>query len=96
MREQIRTANGHYTLNARVLCRIIEDEAVLLDLDSGQYYGLNSVGTRIWQLLAADHALPSICDLLVQEFEVSKQAAAVDVPAFMEMLLEKRLLVQQR
>lgn len=96
MGNEVQIANGHYRLSARVLCRIIEDEAVLLDLDSGQYYGLNSVGTRIWQLVGAGHPLPAICDLLVQEFQVSKEGAAVDVPAFVGTLLEKRLLVQQR
>lgn len=86
--------NGQYSLNDRVLCRIVEDEAVLLDLDSGQYYGLNNVGTRIWQLLGAGHSASSICELVVQEFEVAE--AEADVEALIEMLLAKRLLVRQR
>lgn len=86
--------NGQYSLNDRVLCRIVEDEAVLLDLDSGQYYGLNNVGTRIWQLLGAGHSASSICEVVVQEFEVAE--AEADVEALIEMLLAKRLLVRQR
>lgn len=85
--------NGQYSLNGRVLCRIVEDEAVLLDLDFGQYYGLNSVGTRIWQLLGDSHSPSSICDHVVREFEVSEGEAVADVEAFIGTLLEKRLLV---
>ncbi len=86
--------NGQYALNDRVLCRIVEEEAVLLDLDSGQYYGLNNVGTRIWQLLGAGHSASSICELVVQEFEVAE--AEADVEALIKMLLAKRLLVRQK
>ena len=88
--------NGQYSLNDRVLCRIVEDEAVLLDLDSGQYYGLNNVGTRIWQLLGAGHSASSICELVVQEFEVAEAEAEADVEALIEMFLARRLLVSQR
>ena len=85
--------NGHYSLNGRVLCRTIEDEAVLLDLDSGQYYGLNTVGARIWELLGDGHSASSICEVVVQEFEVSEAEAAADVEAFLTALLGKGILL---
>lgn len=88
--------NGQYSLKDHVLCRIVEDEAVLLDLDSGQYYGLNNVGTRIWQLLGAGNSASSICELVVQEFEVAEAEAEADVEALIEMFLARRLLVSQR
>lgn len=88
--------NGLYSLKDHVLCRIVEDEAVLLDLDSGQYYGLNNVGTRIWQLLGAGNSASSICELVVQEFEVAEAEAEADVEALIEMFLARRLLVSQR
>ncbi len=87
--------NGQYSPKDHVLCRIVEDEAVLLDLDSGQYYGLNNVGTRIWQLLGAGNSASSIRELVVQEFEVAEAQAEADVEALIEMLLARHLLVLQ-
>lgn len=88
--------NGHYRLNARVLCRIIEGEAVLLDLDSGQYYGLNDVGTRIWQLTQEGHPPSAICDCLVDEYDVPREDAEHDVTQFLEDLADKGLLARPR
>ena len=52
-------AIGNPTLASRirpsdeVLFQELQDESVLLDLKSGVYFGLDIVGTRIWQLLLA-------------------------------------------
>lgn len=85
--------NGHYHLNPRVLCRAVEDEAVLLDLDAGQYYGLNVVGFRIWSLLIEGHGVASICEAISREFEISADAARPDVDAFIDALCSRRLLL---
>jgi hypothetical protein len=82
-----------YTLNPRALCRVVDDEAVALDLDAGQYYGLNAVGTRIWQLLSEGRSVPSICDTLVEEYDVTPDAVRPDVEAFIGELLANGLLV---
>ena len=37
-----------------VVHRMVGDEAVLLQLDSGVYYGLDPVGSRIWELLEGE------------------------------------------
>jgi hypothetical protein len=81
-----------YTLNPRALCRVVDDEAVALDLDAGQYYGLNAVGTRIWQLLEEGRSVGAICDALVEEFDVTPDAVRPDVDAFINDLLAKGLL----
>jgi len=85
-----------YTLNPRALCRVVDDEAVALDLDAGQYYGLNAVGTRIWQLLADGRSVASICDILVEEFDVTPDAVGPDVDAFIDDLLARGLLMNGR
>ena len=36
-----------------ILSRILDGEAVLLDLASGTYFGLNPVGSRVWELISA-------------------------------------------
>ena len=53
-----------YRPHPDVVCREIEGEAVLLHLGTGIYFGLNAVGTRIWQLLDAAQDAPAIVDTL--------------------------------
>ncbi|MDE3096639.1 MAG: PqqD family protein [Chloroflexota bacterium] len=93
MQDQLPPSTERYHLNPRVLCRAVEDEAVLLDLDAGQYYGLNSVGYRIWSLLVDGHGIASICDAISCEFEISTDAVRPDVEAFIDSLCSRRLLL---
>jgi hypothetical protein len=53
-----------------VLFRQLGDELVALDLESGRYFGLNEVGSRIWDLLQTPRSLGSIQEALLQEYEV--------------------------
>jgi hypothetical protein len=67
---------------------------VLLDLASGTYFGLNDVGTRIWQLLEAGKPLPHIADALAEEYEVSREQAVHDAEALVTELRQRGLLVE--
>lgn len=62
-----------------VLMRELEGEAVLLDLASGRYFGLNASGVRIWALLAEGGDLAAIRDRLAEEFAVAPDAIAADL-----------------
>jgi hypothetical protein len=66
-------------VNGDVVFKEIDGEAVLLDLKRGTYFGLDSVGTRIWQTLV-EHgcARPAIASLL-EEFDVRPDALESDI-----------------
>lgn len=51
----------------------IDGELVALDVTRGICYGLNRVGTRIWQLIETPRSAREIADILVPEFEVSTE-----------------------
>jgi hypothetical protein len=74
-----------------VLMREVEGEAVLLDLDSGTYYGLNPVGTRIWQLIEAHGRLEAVLEGLHREYEATPDELERDLLAFVDRLAEARL-----
>ena len=75
-----------------VMARQVGDETVILDLASGNYYGLDPVGARIWQLLAEGKPLAQICDTLTAEYEVSRAAAERDLEQLVGELGAKGLL----
>jgi Coenzyme PQQ synthesis protein D (PqqD) len=58
-----------FVINPDVLFRDLDGEAVLLEPDSGTYFGLNAVGTRIWRLLVEQGRLALVLDALVREYD---------------------------
>ena len=52
-----------------VITRRVGDEAVILDVTSGVYFGLNGTGARVWQLLTAGMTLAAVCEVMAAEYE---------------------------
>ena len=57
----------------------LEGEAVILNLDSGTYYGLNEVGARIWQLIQQPCTFDKILRTLLAEYDVQPEACEQDL-----------------
>jgi hypothetical protein len=74
-----------------VISRMLDRQTVILDLHSGEYFGLNETGARIWQLLDGRDT-SEIAEVLTREFEVSPTEAATAVNALIQQLLDKRLV----
>ncbi|MFQ5351045.1 MAG: PqqD family protein [Thermoanaerobaculia bacterium] len=81
-----------FRIPEHVLARKLDDEMVLLNLDSGEYFGLNDTGTRVWELLADGCSRQQIVDRLTEEFEVAADDASGHVTALCDELVEAGLL----
>lgn len=75
-----------------VVFRELDGEAVILNLETGMYFGLDSVGTRIWQLLDAHKNLRRTLDALEAEFDAPVDRLESDLTAFVGKLHAKGLL----
>ena len=67
-------------------------ESVILELKSGVYYGLNDVGTRIWNLIQEPRTLNEIRDALVKEYEVDPDHCERDIKALLQKLADSGLI----
>ena len=85
--------SDRFVASPTVLFRELEGESVLLNLESGVYYGLDPVGTRIWTLLAGDESLSGVCDILQREFDVAPDVLQSDVQTLVTELCGKGLVV---
>lgn len=65
--------------NGDLLCSDLDGEAVILDLSSGVYFGLNAVGARVWELLQGGRDLRSVRDALLEEFDVAPERCEADL-----------------
>ncbi len=70
----------------------VADEAVLLDLDRASYFGLDPVGTLIWEGLAESKSEPEIVESLTRSFDVEEEVARRDVKAFLIKLQDDKLV----
>ena len=71
--------------------RDLDGEAVILHLDSGTYFGLNSVGTRIWQLMEREGRLTDVLDDLRAEYDAPADVLERDLLDLVTRLVEARL-----
>ena len=81
-----------FRIPEHVLSRKLDDEMVLLNLDSGEYFGLNDTGTRVWELLADGRSRQEVINCLTEEFEVAAEDASGHVATLCDELLEAGLL----
>lgn len=79
------------TIAPDVMFRHLNDEAVLLDLKSGTYFGLNDVGARTWQLILEHGTLSRVLDVLLQEYAVERDAGERDLLALAGQLVARQL-----
>ena len=68
-------------ISKNVLFREIDDEAVLLNLQSGIYFGLDKIGTEIWRWIREDGRLGKVLDKMTRRYEVSPRTAESDLLA---------------
>ena len=75
-----------------VMFRILGDEAVILNVASGVYFGLDTIGTRMWQLMSEHGATDKVVELLLEEYEVEEEQLRGDLDKLIEQLSEKGLV----
>lgn len=67
-------------------------EAVILDLKSGVYYGLDMVGARIWSEIQVARSVTEIRDLLLSEYEVAPDRCERELLVLLNQLAENDLI----
>ncbi len=77
---------------AQVMARDVGGETIILNLETGTYFGLDNVGARIWELLGAGKALTEICDAIVNDYDVSRDVAERDMLALIRDLQAQKLV----
>lgn len=74
-----------------MLFRHLENEAVLLDLKSGTYFGLNEVGARAWHLIVERGSLATVLDALLDEFDAEREIVERDLLDLAAQLVARKL-----
>lgn len=79
-----------------VLISQLQEESVILNLDSERYYGLDDVGTRFLSILTTSDSIETAYGRLRLEYEVDPQVLREDLLALVENLIEQGLVEVSR
>ena len=83
-----------YSVNTgQVISEVIDGEAVMINLTTGNYYSLNEVGAAAWEALAAGASRDQVFDLLAARYEGSPDEIAGAVETLIEELRREELIV---
>lgn len=86
------------TLNSRVvrsedfITSTVDNDLVMMSLEKGTYYGLDTIGSHIWEHIAEPIAVHTLCQKLTDQFEVDATQCQADVLAFLNELLKEKMV----
>ena len=71
----------------------VDDELVMMSIEKGQYYSLDEIGSRVWELVKEPRSISAICDVLVEEYDVARAACEQDMVEWLSELAEEKLIL---
>lgn len=84
--------NATVTAVKNQVSAMVGDEAVILHLKDGTYFGLNPVGAAVWKLIEKPKSVPQLRDALLREFEVGAAECERDLLGLLESLAKAGLI----
>ena len=88
--------NLHHCFRSReeeVASKVIDGEAIIINLANGVYYSMDKVGALVWDRLQAGHTLDDVIMAVTGSYEVSREQAELNVHELVQELLEENLVV---
>ncbi|CAA0096608.1 Uncharacterised protein [BD1-7 clade bacterium] len=74
--------------NPDILFSDVDQEIILMNLESGSYFTLNAVGSEIWNLLESDMSIDALVNELITRFEISVEDCQKSVMTYMQKLID--------
>lgn len=85
--------NSIITRNLDIDATDLEGEVVMMNLDKGQYFMMNQVGSRIWEIIKEPSTVNNIINTLLGEFQVEKNQCKENVVEFLGKLKNADLII---
>lgn len=85
--------NSIITRNLDIDATDLEGEVVMMNLDKGQYFMMNQVGSRIWEIIKEPSTVNNIINTLIGEFQVEKNQCKENVVEFLGKLKNADLII---
>ena len=86
------SALRYKTIEGKFLVSQLADETVLMDAASGDYMGLNPVGTVVWSLLEEEQTMNTMIAKLLDRYEVSAEQCQQELTTFLQELDKRKMI----
>ncbi len=86
------TLDSIVKIPSEVIFQQLDGEAVLLSTQSEIFFGLDSVGTQIWQLIEEHSELRTVVGILLEKYDVGEEELEKELLEFIEKLHAKGLV----
>jgi len=83
--------NQKITFSDTVFAQEVDGEMVLLDMNSENYFGLDEVGTAIWQAMQECKSLEEVYQAMLKQYEVEPEILETDLLEFAQKLSDSGL-----
>ncbi len=81
-----------YVQSKQVVQSKIDDEVVMMDIESGFYFGLNSVASIIWELLKDGKTVDELADYLITEYDVNREQCLEETDILNKKMLDLKVI----
>jgi len=75
-----------------VFAQIVDDEMIIMDVESENYFGLDAIGTQMWQILVEDSSLANLKKMILKMYNVKEDVLEQDIEIFISKLLKNKLI----
>lgn len=87
-------ATSVYQLNTqKAVSETVDGESIIINLETGNYYSLNPVGSALWNLAIAQHSLGVISQACAEHYGISEEESEKQIKSFLETLVDEGLLI---
>ena len=87
--------NSNHCLRPRgeeIAAKVIDGEAIIINLANGIYYSMDKVGGLIWEMIEAKHTVEEMITATVARYDVSRERAQADIEALVDEILRENLI----
>ena len=80
------------TLSKNVFAQEIDEETIILDSETQEYFSINEIGKVIWSLIEEKKNLEEIKAEMLDMYEVPQEQIEKDLLNFIQALEQKKLI----
>jgi len=86
------TLSTPWRISEDAVANAVGGETIILHLGNGHYYGLDTIGTQLWEGLKAGKLPSEVCDDILKGYDVERQQVEADLVHFLKELAEHELV----
>ena len=76
-----------------VASKVIDGEAIIINLANGVYYSIDKVGALVWELLQSGYTLEQVIKTVTAQYDVTGEQAEANIRELVEELVQENLVV---